>query len=573
MTTWTGTLLADVITPNYVSVGVLPSPLIGAGFSGDDTIYGLAGGDVLDGGTGNDVIEGGSGDDVLRGSEGDDALYGGDDDDLLDGGLGVDTLSGGQGNDSYLVDIAGDQVIEEADQGLDLVTATLSYTLPANVERLILMGPAAVEGTGNNLDNIINGSGVDSSLNGLAGDDRLNGATGSDLLDGGEGNDILNGGAGVDTMAGGTGDDRYIVDNPGDVVIENAGEGDTDLVVSTVDYSLSANVERLVLDGNDGISGTGNGEANLISGNDAGNQLYGLDGDDRLVGNGGDDVLDGGAGVDFMAGGAGDDRYLVDDSGDRVIELAGEGDADTVISAIDGYTLPDSVERLSLTGSAALDGFGNAEDNVINGNDEANQLLGFAGDDQINGNSGDDVLIGGTGADTLVGGSGDDRYLVDDAGDTTTESAGEGMADTVVAEVDWTLSANIERLTLIGTAAIDGSGNADANIINGNSGDNVLNGFGGDDRLAGGGGDDVFVFDASSGSDRVSDFDADAAGGQDHIDVSAFGWVDFDDMLGAGTTFTESGGNTTVAFGGSSAEVTLMAVAAADLGQDDFLFA
>jgi len=459
------------------------------------------------------------------------------------------------------------------------------------------IGPNSL--TGSKLNDLLVGGPASDSLDGDDGDDwlfggdgddQLIGGWGSDRLTDGNGDDSLDGGPGADHMAGGGGNDSYVVGEAGDSVVEQAGEGSADSVASSVSYVLPDNVENLSLLGSAAIDGTGNALANVITGNGAANALLGLGADDVLVGAGGDDVVNGGAGGDDMAGGAGNDRYLVDDAGDRVHEVAGEGDADTVVTVID-YVLPHAVERLTLSGTAPVDGTGNADANIIVGNQGANRLVGLGGDDRLLGNGGDDILIGGTGADVMIGGAGDDRYLVDDLGDRVTEIGPEGLADTIVASVTWTLPTYVERLTLIGDAAIDGTGSGKANIINGNDAANVLagldaddrlNGGGGGDRLIGGSGDDVliggggadvFVFDASSGSDRVSDFDADAAGGQDLLDVSAFGWTDFADLVAAGTTFTETGNSTTVGFGGSSAKVRLIGVSTADLGQEDFLFA
>src|SRR5206468_9030569 len=185
-------------------------------------------------------------------------------------------------------------------------------------------------------------------------------------------------------------------------------------------------------------------------------------------------VLDGGAGADTLIGGAGNDTYFVDSTGDVVTELASEG-TDTVVSSVDS-TLGANLENLTLTGSA-LSGTGNAQDNVITGNANAN------------------VLDGGAGADTMAGGAGDDTYFVDSCGDVVTELAGEGT-DTVVSSIDYTLGANLENLTLTGTAA-NATGNSLANVITGNAHDNVLDGGAGADTLIGGAGDDTYFVDST----------------------------------------------------------------------------
>ena len=221
---------------------------------------------------------------------------------------------------------------------------------------------------------------------------------------GGAGNDTLIGGLGADVMAGGTGDDLYEVDDTGDAVGEAEGEG-TDTVRASVSHSLTANVENLVLTGT-AANGTGNDLANVITGNAAANILDGGAGNDTLLGGDGNDTLIGGLGADAMTGGTGDDLYEVDNTGDAVNELVGEG-RDTVRSSID-YTLGENVEDLILTGTAGT-GTGNGLANVITGNAQANVLDGGAGDDTLFGGAGIDQLFGGLGNDRLFGGTGVDR--------------------------------------------------------------------------------------------------------------------------------------------------------------------
>ncbi|MFC7476243.1 right-handed parallel beta-helix repeat-containing protein [Dankookia sp. GCM10030260] len=238
--------------------------------------------DALTGSATNDLIQGMGGNDQLSGLAGDDTL---------DGGSGSDTLIGGLGNDLYVVNSLDDVVRESAGQGVDKVVTSVTYTLSAEVENLLLNGTAGIGGTGNALANAITGNG------------------GANLLTGGAGNDSLDGSAGADTLVGGTGDDRYIIDNAGDVVRESAGQG-TDTVVSTVSYTLGANMERLSLEGTAGIGGTGNALANAITGNGGANLLSGGGGDDTLSGGASNDTLAGGVGVDRLTGGTGDDRFV-----------------------------------------------------------------------------------------------------------------------------------------------------------------------------------------------------------------------------------------------------------------------
>jgi Ca2+-binding RTX toxin-like protein len=260
-------------------------------------------------------------------------------------------MSGGNGNDVYVVDEAGDQVSEAGGAGdIDTVRSAISYTLGANLEKLVLLGGAA-NGTGNALDNTLTGNG---SAN------VLSGAAGSDVLSGGGGDDTLNGGAGADQMSGGAGDDTYVVDNAGDQVSEGTGAGD-DTVKSSVDYTLGDNVEKLTLAGTAAIDGTGNEAGNRLTGNAAANTLNGLGGNDSLVGNGGDDTLIGGGGADVMTGGAGNDTFVflaVSDSGltgatrDRIADFTAGDHID--LSAIDADAGTPADESFTFVGAAAF---------------------------------------------------------------------------------------------------------------------------------------------------------------------------------------------------------------------------
>ena len=206
-------------------------------------------------------------------------------------------MYGGVGNDTYYADVAGDNAIEALGAGIDLVLATVSYSLAArpNVENLALLG-AALDGTGNELANAILGNAGANSLTGDGGDD------------------VLDGGLGDDTMAGGQGHDHYYVRDADDEVQENANQG-TDHVHAAVSYELSANVEFLSLDlTQDAIDGTGNDLADHIYGNDNENLLRGVDGSDYLYGQGGEDTLDGGLGQDVLDGGLGADSSAGEDS-------------------------------------------------------------------------------------------------------------------------------------------------------------------------------------------------------------------------------------------------------------------
>jgi Ca2+-binding RTX toxin-like protein len=248
------------------------------------------------------------------------------------------------------------------------------------------------------------------------------------------------------------------------VVTEAAGEG-TDTVQTTLaTYTLGTNLENLTYTGTGNFAGTGNAEANVITGG-AGN-----------------DTLDGAGGVDTLVGGAGNDTYILDNPGDVVTEGASAG-TDTVQTALAAYTLGANLENLTYTGTGNFAGTGNAEANVITGG------------------AGNDTLDGAAGADTLIGGAGNDIYFVDDAGDTLTEAAAGGTDTVETTLATYTLGAELENLSYVGTGNFTGNGNGLANVITGAAGADTLNGLAGADTLIGGGGADSL--DGGVGADSM----------------------------------------------------------------------
>jgi Ca2+-binding RTX toxin-like protein len=203
---------------------------------------------------------------LIVGTSAPDFLEGTPDADILDGKGGADQMMGLGGDDIYFINQADDVVIEGAAEGTDTIKSSVTYTLPIHVENLLLTGIAAINGTGNSLNNRLTGNAA---------------------------NNILNGGGGSDTMVGKAGNDQYYVNASGDVVSEAADQG-TDTVRSSVTHTLRLNVERLILTGIAAINGTGNALNNFISGNAASN------------------VLNGGAGRDTLKGGLGQDAFQFD---------------------------------------------------------------------------------------------------------------------------------------------------------------------------------------------------------------------------------------------------------------------
>jgi Ca2+-binding RTX toxin-like protein len=330
---------------------------------------------------------------------------------------------------------------------------------------------------------IITGTGGNDTLNGTSGNDQIFGLGGDDILNGNGGNDQLDGGTGADTMNGGTGNDTYFVDDAGDVVNENSGEGtDTVRVASLAAYALTANVEKLINTGSGTFTGTGNDLSNDMTGGSGADTLYGNDGYDQLYGNGGDDflyggadgdLLSGGTGADYMEGGTGGDVYIVDNAGDSVVEASGEG-VDEVYTSLATYTLGNDVENLYYNGGAGnFTLTGNALDNIIFGGGGNDTLSGLDGNDTLRGQTGNDTLSGGDGTDLLVGGSGVDDLTGGAGADTfrfsTFESGTGANADRIqdfaqgsdiidVAGIDADLlTAGNQTFSFIGNAAFSGA--------------------------------------------------------------------------------------------------------------------
>jgi len=471
------------------------------------TINGTTGSDSLPGAATDEIINALDGNDTIQANAGNDTVNAGNGNDIIAGGVGVNSLSGGAGNDSYTL-LNPLDVVEEASNStteVDIVKIAGNYTLGTNVENLGLLGTKNYHGTGNSLKNFLTGNSGHNLLTGDLGDDFLKGIEGNDSLLAGDGNDTLDGGTGNDTLDSGTGNDTYRVDNPGDLVSETSTlSTEIDRLESTINYSLGNNIEVLLLTGGVAITGIGNNLNNLLVGNALNNSLSGGIGNDTLNGVPGQDTLD---------GGTGDDSYVINEITDVIIEtstLATE--FDTIIATVDYSLGAGNVENLSLIGTAST-GIGNNVNNLINGNELNNTLFGgsgsdtildsLGGNDSLDGGDGDDHLNPGSGNDTLAGGLGNDIYEVDSAGDIVIETSSlVTELDDVISTISYTLGANLDFLTLTGTASIDGTGNELSNTITGNAETNVLSGGAENDTITGGLGNDIIT--GGEGNDVIT---------------------------------------------------------------------
>lgn len=368
-------------------------------YGGNDTLIGGAGHDTLDGGVGADRMNGGTGNDVYvidsardvileKAGEGTDTilttltsfslaqfsaienltfigsggaalignalantLTGSTGKDTLNGFGGADVMIGGADADTYFVDNVGDSIVENENEGIDVVQSSISFSLSAfdYVENLILTGRAVIDGTGNALSNLIRGNGAGNQLFGGAGVDTIYGEAGNDWLSGflmyddldlndGNFSSLIDSQSAIsDHLYGGKGDDVYLLDRlvGRPTIYENLNEGNDTVLGDLPVYTLPNHVENYVNDLNltenglpVAISVTGNDLINILksssttwnnikgilstvdNSNDAKEEFYGLGGNDTILAGGGDDILSGGMGQDRLTGGVGLDQFV-----------------------------------------------------------------------------------------------------------------------------------------------------------------------------------------------------------------------------------------------------------------------
>ncbi|MCC7005907.1 MAG: S8 family serine peptidase [Ottowia sp.] len=452
----------DVIAAHNFGLGSDGSPTDGGLPNVGVTMWLGVGNDKIFGGQGNDTIHGGSGDDLIVGESSTDDLIGNDD--TLYGDAGEDHVRGGPGND-------------------------------------ILYG-------GDDLD-VLGGDAGDDVIY-LEGDEALDGSKYDHLT-------ILKPSITLDDYTifahvwGGAGDDRF-------VLVEDRTEAASHGLMKNLitDFEINNPEEKIDLSSIRAISALSDLRFTPIQVNDKhylriwlgpmaiGTQYLTLEGitatqlssdnfifappntflpqtkahiegtyfSDYLLGDAGGNTLDGKTGADTLEGRLGDDTYIVDHIGDVIKELP-DGGIDTVKSSIT-YTLPNELEHLTLTGTAHINGTGNALDN------------------RIVGNAGNNILDGKNGTDNMIGGAGNDTYIVDNNADHVIEQENEGI-DTVHTYVSYTLGQYVENLTLMGNENSAGTGNTLNNHLLGNAGKNRLIAWDGDDILDGGADNDVLV--------------------------------------------------------------------------------
>lgn len=326
-------------------------------FGADNVIFGLAGADTLRGSSGNDRLFGGRGNDTLYLSGGIDFLFGGSGDDTY-------VLSGSFGSGTVV------QIFEEEGAGTDTIlinTPFVWYGLSRNIENVEINANVEVF-RGNDADNFIDASSRFNDMTFFAG-------AGDDVILGTRSYDYIDGGTGADRMEGGRGIDRYIVDNRGDVVIEQLDFVEYDQVDASVNYRLGDGVEGLVLTGSAQV-GRGNDLDNPLVGNAENNRLFGYGGSDNISAGPGRDRVFGGEGDDLVFGGRGRDVLFGEEGQDTFVFLSHRDTGSTQRQAdrIRDFEAGDLIDL------SAVDG---------NANRPNEQAFDFIGNDAFSGTAGE----------------------------------------------------------------------------------------------------------------------------------------------------------------------------------------
>ena len=532
---------------NIIATGNAASDLLTAN-AGNDTLVSGSGVDTLVGGSGNDWYVLNNAADVIQNlSSGSNTIQAGFSytlptnantlilsgtsnlagtanagNDTLTANTGIDTLTGGSGNDTFVINNASDVVVDTSTTASNIISSSVSYSLPTNVTRLILTGTSALVGTANSVnDTLTANSGADTLISGTGSAvDSLVGGTGSDLfivnvssdivnvgsthgndtiqssvsfnaasnvanliftgssnvagtgnsladvITANSGNDTLTAGSGIATLNGGVGNDVFVINNTGDLV-QNVSATTSNTVRSSVTYSLIANVNSLVLTGTTALKGTANSANDTLTSN---------------------------TGLDTLVGGAGNDVFVISNASDVVQDTSTT--AINIIQSSVTFSLPTNVNALTFTGSTALIGRGNAGNDSMTANTGADTLIA--------GNGTDTLVSSATGSaiDSLVGGTGNDLFVVHYTGDIVNVGSTHGV-DTIQSSVSYTASANVANLTLTGTSNLAGTGNTLTNVIVANTGNDTLTAGTGVATLIGGSGNDTFV--VNSASDVIQD--------------------------------------------------------------------
>ncbi|MEO7397123.1 MAG: calcium-binding protein, partial [Ilumatobacteraceae bacterium] len=489
-----------------------------AGGYGHDTLYGGAGADLLHGDQGNDVLDGEAGDDALFGDSGDDTLIGGDGNDVLDGGAGRDRLDGGAGDDVYRFGVgSGNDIIVADSAGSDSVLLAAGIGA-ANVTLHRVSSPPAADlpFSGDSLVIQLNGGSDQLWIANYFGTqsqgyiERIRFGDGSSWDYAAVVSRLATQGGSVNTMTGTRKTDTFVVDHWDDVV-DNPGPTVGDRVASSVGYRVPDGYLASV---------TLTGALNLFTVSSTSTVVYGNSADNYFEGTPKFNAFEGTSSADSGTyhGGAGDDVYVARRLNDnirsdqdpaslgniRIVEQPGQG-IDTYRSGYWSAQLPDNVENLVLTTPNPVNDIyysqfyvndythkviGNALDNTLDTTEYARQWSGYSY--SVLTGAREFRLDGGAGADTMIGGDGDDTYVIDNPGDVVVETGvsrfGDRSNDTVETPFETSLAQfpNIENITLVGSAAVNATGDAAANRLDGSRNSAV-------NRLTGGAGDDTYV--------------------------------------------------------------------------------